>query len=90
MGETAAADPQAAAVASARRRVRRAAGLLREATRDLALASDSTDTVAVVHVYDDDEAQVDDAVEAVRHAAGQYPAGIAVVVLAHQGRPPAA
>lgn len=46
-------DPvRVARAASARRRVKRAAGLLREAASDLAASSEGADTIGVVHAVD--------------------------------------
>ena len=50
-------DSQQAAAESARRRVRRAAGLLKEATRDLAAAVDGQTSLGTVHVHDASSAE---------------------------------
>lgn len=63
----------------ARRRIKRAAGLLREAVQDLAALSDGADTIATVHV--DDADSVGDAANVIRVAQSRY-GDLDVVILA--------
>jgi hypothetical protein len=69
-----------ARVAVARRRVGRAAGLLRDARRDLSALSDGADTIAVVHVTDDPSTQ--EVLGLLRVARAARPGGVDVVILA--------
>lgn len=75
-------DPDRVARATvARRRINRAAGLLREARTDLAHASDGADTIAVVHVDAGDQAALEEVVASARLGATR-PGGVDVVILA--------
>ena len=64
----------------ARRRVKRAAGLLREVTRDLSALSGDADTLGVVHV--DSDADVHGLHALVTGARAKHPEGVDVVILA--------
>lgn len=83
-------DPaQTARVAAARRRVKRAAGQLREAAADLAAASDATSTVAVVHADRDRyTASIDEVDKALAAGLAKYPAVDVVILARTDGRPP--
>jgi hypothetical protein len=78
-------DPQAARVADARRRVKRAGGLLREAAADLAAAlSDGPDTLGIVHVTN---AHTADTAHALITAARMKADSFDVIILARPGDP---
>lgn len=78
-------EAQRATLELARRRVKRAAGQLREASADIAAALGDTDTVGVVHATKTTDAQTVAAL--VRLGLDRY-GEVDVVVLARPGRAP--
>lgn len=84
-------DAQHAAADAARRKVKRAAGLLKDAARDLAAAADGQEALGVIRAHDAASTQA--ALELVRLGVGRH-GGVDVIVIArptgraHPPRPP--
>lgn len=77
-------DPTQAAAEAARRKVRRASGLLRDAARDLAAAVDGQTVLGVLHAHD--ATTIADAEGLIALGVGRYGAVDVIVIARPTGR----